>query len=173
MAHATVAPTVACAMLPLDLWVQNTAQGGCSPDANNDPHGLARSQSMRMCPHPNIAFSSARIRCDAADRGSRVRHHPPASGAHPAREKHVLTDQKRRRKGEDPLRRRHTEGQQQSKDRATTLTAIWKCTHGLQPISHFSLNFFPWLPLPFFSFSSSPQPYKHAVYSAMYSVQSD
>ena len=72
---------------------------------------------MRMCPHPNIAFSSARIRCDAADRGSRVRHHPPASGGHPAHEKHVLTDQKRRRKGEDPLRRRHTEGQQQSKDR--------------------------------------------------------
>ena len=72
---------------------------------------------MRMCPHPNIAFSSARIRCDAADRGSRVRHHPPASGGHPAREKHVLADQKRRRKGEDPLRRRHTEGQQQSKDR--------------------------------------------------------
>ena len=72
---------------------------------------------MRMSPHPSVAFSSAPVRCDAADRRSRVRCHPPALDGHPAQQKRVRGFLLLRPKGKDPLRRRHTEGQQQSKDR--------------------------------------------------------
>ena len=78
---------------------------------------LARSQSMRMCHIRASLFRARVVHCDAADRGSCVRCHAPATCGHPAREKCVRGSLLLRCEGKDPLRRRHTEGQQQSKDR--------------------------------------------------------